>query len=241
MILAVTTLVPLYALSWQTRWGRMWFTGVRDHLILSVHSFSLIDKFGLLSSTLQKTQAQKHTTARLARGKNQSFFMVTQPAHTSKDARTHTDSAKRWKKTLQAQGSSYNELYWPSTVKWLPYVSLRLMHPLAVKHPPVVYGVSGSVMHRGAAVLPVHAWRGTHSSRHLRRHAAHVRAYSRTVRPSTHLPRAYSTRRHASIRSPAALTRHGVHGAAYTGTTGVVGVGHPCIAGLPGVTWKVHR
>lgn len=96
-------------------------------------------------------------------------------------------------------------------------------------------------MHGGAAVLPVHAWRGTHPGRHLRRHGAHVSGHGGTVGPSSHLSWGYSARRHVSIWSPAALAGHGVHGAAHARTTGVVGVGHPCVAGLPGVTWKCQR
>lgn len=109
------------------------------------------------------------------------------------------------------------------------------------KHLPVVYGVCGSVVHGGAAILPVHAWRGTHPGRHLRRHSGHVCAHPRTVGPSTHLSRAYSSRWDASIWSPAALARHGVHGSAHAGTTGVVGIGHTCVAGLPGVTWEGRK
>lgn len=115
------------------------------------------------------------------------------------------------------------------------------MQSVAIKHPPVVYGVCGSMVHGGSAILPVHAWRGTHPRRHLRRHGAHVRGHPGAIGPSTHLPWAYSTRWHASVRSPAALTGHGVHGAAHPGAAGIVGIGHPCVAGLPGVTWKCHR
>lgn len=112
----------------------------------------------------------------------------------------------------------------------------------SLKHPPVVYGVCGSVVHGGAAVLPVHAGRGTHPRAHLRRHASHVWGHCRTVGPCTHLPRAYPAWWDASVRSPAALTRHGVYGTAHAGTTGrVVGIRHPCVARLPGVTWKGHR
>lgn len=109
------------------------------------------------------------------------------------------------------------------------------------KHPPVVYGVCRSVVHGGAAVLPVHHWRGTHPGRHLRGHAGHVCGYRGDVGPSTHLPWAYSSRWDASIRRPTALAGHGVHGAAQAGAAGVVGIWHPRVAGLPGVTWEGHR
>lgn len=104
-------------------------------------------------------------------------------------------------------------------------------------HPPVVYGVSGSMVHRGATILPVHARGRTHPRPHLRRHVAHIRTHPGTIGPRAHLTRAYSTRWHVPIRRPAPLAGHGVYGAAHAGATGIVGVGHPRVAWLPGVPW----
>lgn len=103
-------------------------------------------------------------------------------------------------------------------------------------HAPVVYGVSGSVVHGGTAVFPVHARRGAHGGAHLGMHAAHVGGHAGAVGPSAHLAGAQPAGGHAAVGAAAPLAWHGVHGAAHAGTAGVVGVGHAGVAGLPGVT-----
>lgn len=104
------------------------------------------------------------------------------------------------------------------------------------EHSPVVYGVCGSMVHGGAAIFSVHARRGTHSGPHLGRHTNHVGGHPGAIRPSAHLPLSYSSRWHVSVRSPAALTGHRVHGASHARAAGVVGIGHPCVAWLSWVT-----
>lgn len=67
-------------------------------------------------------------------------------------------------------------------------------------------------------------------------HAAHVCAHPGTVGASTHRRRAQPAGWDVPVRPPAALAGHWVHGAAHPGSAGVVSIGHPCVARLPGVT-----
>lgn len=200
-------------------------------LFLSTSSFSLRNKCLVYCHLLAAHSGTKTYNILACMWEEPIIFHGHTTAHMSKDTRTHTSVLRvliQWFKQTLIIGSL--TCHWDSDAA------------SSFKHPPVVYGVCRSVVHGGDAVLPVHAWRGTHPRGHLRRHAGHVCGHRRTVGTRTHLPGAYPARWDASIRSPAALTRHRVHGTAHAGTTGrVVGIRHPCVARLPGVTWKGHR